>query len=196
MCFFCETVSALLRHPYICTHRCAFNADIIYVYIIFGPLKSFTNSSRWAFIYPCPATTPPNLEMHLFQLPQLLRSWSKSGDFLLRRGGNSLPERLDLWDEFHDSFEWFKTRTTTGLSIFLRGINYGSGGNGHWFPARLLPLYKTWHFKLAWRGEEGYVGSQLFSWTVEATQVLLGVKGACRDYQYMADSFIPQILNS
>ena len=121
MCFFCETVSALLRHPYICTHRCAFNADI-YVYIIFGPLKSFTNSSRWAFIYPCPATTPPHLEMHLFQLPQLLRSWSKSGDLLLRRGGNSLPERLDLWDEFHDSFEWFKTRTTTGLSIFLGGL--------------------------------------------------------------------------
>lgn len=52
------------------------------------------------------------------------------------------------------------------------------------------------HFKLAWRGEEGYVGSQLFSWTVGAAQVLLGVKGACRDYQYMADSFIPQILNS
>lgn len=32
--FFCETVSALLRHPYICTHRCAFNADI-YVYSIY-----------------------------------------------------------------------------------------------------------------------------------------------------------------
>lgn len=86
----------------------------IYIYvidIIFGPLKRFTNSSRWSFyiyiyiyiiylyIYiPMSSDMSSNLEMHLFQLPQLLRSWSKSGDLLLRRGGNSLPERLDLWD--------------------------------------------------------------------------------------------------
>ena len=88
--FFCETVSALLRHPYICTHRCAFNADIyvhiiryIYIYvigIIFGPLNKFTNVSIlhiynlsiYINIYihtPMSSDMSSNLEMHLFQLP-------------------------------------------------------------------------------------------------------------------------------
>lgn len=132
-----------------------------------------------------PLPTPPTLEV----LVKVRRpSFAPWGELTSRKVGLVRRISWQLW--------MVQNKNNHRFEYFFGGINYGSGGNGHWFPARLLPLYKTWHFKLAWRGEEGYVGSQLFSWTVEATQVLLGVKGACRDYQYMADSFIPQILNS
>ena len=113
-CFLiCETVSALLRHPYICTHGCAFNADmygciwaimcvITYCMHLHASLYLPTRllfALQTSFTWVLPNATFKGT-YHVFWIgASETRSWSKSGDLLLRRGGNSLPEGLDWFVE-------------------------------------------------------------------------------------------------
>ena len=162
--FFCETVSALLRHSYICTHRCAFNADNVYIIryiyiiyigvidIIFGPLKSFTNSSRWSFyiyinnlfihIYPCPATCPATWRCTSSNSPNSWGPGQSQETFFCAVGGTHFPKGWTCEANFMTALKASKQEQPQVWVIFW-GINHGSGGNGNWFPPRLLPLYKT-----------------------------------------------------
>ena len=64
----------------------------------------------------------PNLEMHLFQLPQLLRSWSKSGDLLLRRGGTHFPKGWTCDTKFMTALKASKQEQPQVWVFFLGGL--------------------------------------------------------------------------
>lgn len=132
----------------------------IYIYvidIIFGPLKRFTNSSRWSFyiyiyiyiiylyiyIYPCPATCPATWRCTSSNSPNSWGPGQSQETFFCAVGGTHFPKGWTC--ETRISWQLWRVRNKNNhrFELFFWGINHGSGGNRNWFPPRLLPLYKT-----------------------------------------------------